>query len=50
MIDQLFILANYPWWVWVFVGFVSGMIGYGVYLAWYHLYKYPNGKPKNRKL
>jgi hypothetical protein len=49
MTDQLTILSEYPWWVWVFVLMVIGIISTGVYLFWYHVIKYPNGvKPKKR--
>jgi hypothetical protein len=38
---------------------ISGILGYtgmaicgitAIYFAWYHLVKYPNGKPKTKKL
>jgi len=34
--------------LWALRIFVFGMIGFGFYLGWYHLIKYPNGKPKKR--
>jgi hypothetical protein len=40
--------ATYPWWVWVFVAAVFGVIVYGGYLFWYHVIQYPNGKPEKR--
>jgi hypothetical protein len=49
MIDQLIILLGYPWWIWVLVALVAGIIGTGGYFFYYHIIKYPNGKPKTKK-
>jgi len=50
MIDQIIVLANMPWYVTIIIVIVGGIIGCMVYAAYYHLWKYPNGKPKNKRL
>jgi hypothetical protein len=44
MIEQLFILSGYPWYVQLGAVVVAGIIGTGAFFFWYHVIKYPNGR------
>ena len=49
MRDQIIILAQYPFYIWILVAAVAGIMLTGVYFFYYHVIKYPHGTPKNNK-
>jgi hypothetical protein len=47
--DLTLITIQGPWYVSVLALCVFVIMAVGAYFFWYHVIKYPNGKPKNKK-
>jgi hypothetical protein len=48
MKDEIIKLAQYPFYIWLLALAVGVIICTGAYFFWYHVIKYPNGKPKKK--